>query len=62
MVDERTCTVCVRRARERGGNDSCPLHVRMRGEFERGVRDCRYFLLGDRRLAHEVAASEARLF
>ncbi len=61
-MEERVCKVCVKRDRERGGNDSCPLHRRMRGEFERGVRECRYFQLGDRRTAPETVITGLPLF
>ena len=46
----RSCGVCVKRQRDRGGNDACPLPERSRDDFERGLRECRYFLLGDRRV------------
>jgi hypothetical protein len=48
MESERRCKVCVKRDLDRGGNGQCPLKAKMRGDFERGVRECRYFKLGDR--------------
>lgn len=58
----KRCDVCVKRDRERGGNADCPLERTSRGEFERGVRECRYFLLGDRRLAVVHTDEADRLF
>jgi len=46
------CAICVRRERERGGTGSCPLlaHKLRKGEYERGVKRCGYFRIGDRKL------------